>query len=144
MKKPDYTFKILTTAAEMEKHYELIKQLEHGYDKKEYGRLLSEMIPNGYCQMVALDGDKCVAIAGYWINTKLFTGKYGELDNVVVDSAHRSQGIGDELCKRIEADAIEKGCKYIVLDCFLENKRAQQFYNRLGYFARGYHMIKKM
>jgi len=144
MNSNSYHFELLTTVAEMKKHYDIIKQLEHGYDKKEYARLLAEMIPNGYCQMTAYDNDKCVALAGYWINTKLFTGKYGELDNVVVDVKYRSMGIGAQLCKKIEEDAITRGCKFMVLDCFLENKRAQEFYNRLGYFARGFHMIKKL
>ena len=140
-----YHFKILHTIPEMLQFIDLVKQLHaHDYDKEEYGRMLGEMVPHGYCQVSAFDGEKCVGIAGYWINTKLFTGKYAELDNVVTDSAYRGKGIGTELCRFIEKDAITKGCKYIVLDVFLENKRAQEFYNRLGYIARGYHMIKKV
>ena len=140
-----YRFEILKTADEMLRYVDLLWQLPaHEYNEAEYVEMLNEMIPHGYSQVAVFIEDKCVGIAGYWINTKLFTGKYAELDNVVIDKDYRSKGIGAELCIFIEKDAIAKGCKYIVLDCFLENVRAQEFYNKLGYAARGYHMIKKV
>ncbi len=140
-----YRFEILDTVEKMLPHLPLLQQLPtHEYDETQYMQMLSEMIPNGYSQVAVFEEDKCVGVAGYWINTKLFTGKYAELDNVLIDKDYRSKGIGEELCSFIEKDAIAKGCKYIVLDCFLENNRAQEFYNKLGYVAKGYHMIKKV
>ena len=53
--------------------------------KKKYVALLEEMVPNGYKQIAIYDINKLVAVSGYWINTKLYSGRYLEIDNFVVD-----------------------------------------------------------
>jgi len=134
----------LHTVEEMLPHQHIVEQLGHGNSAETYRQYLSEMIPKGYSQMAVFKGETCIAIAGYFINIKLFSGKYVELDNVVVDAAHRSSGVGRILCKAIEEEGIKQGCKVSVLDAYVENQDAHRFYFREGYTIKGFHFYKKL
>jgi GNAT superfamily N-acetyltransferase len=54
-----------------------------------------------------------------------------ELQQIWVDEALRRRGIGAALMQRVEAIAIESGCRLIYLDTF--TFQAPEFYYRLGY-----------
>ena len=90
------------------------------------------------------DGDFCAGLSGIWISTKIYSGKYLEMDNVVIDASYRSKGIGTLLTDFITKYAVESGCKTMMLDAYLENDKAHAFYERAGFVRRGYHFIKKM
>ncbi len=62
------------------------------------------------------------------MNTKLFSGKYIDVDNVIVDPTHRSKGIGSVLMKWIEKHAKDIDAKMIVLDAFVGSTQAHKFY----------------
>ncbi|HEX2608954.1 MAG TPA: GNAT family N-acetyltransferase [Flavisolibacter sp.] len=139
-----YTLRWLTTADDMLPYYNLVLQLGYSFTPEQYRGYLEQMIPKGYHQLVVLHEDKAVGMSGYWINIKLFSGPYVELDNVVVDEAYRNAGIGKILCEAIEKKAAEQGCTVAVLDAYVENFKAHRFYYRQGYIARGYHFLKKL
>jgi hypothetical protein len=42
------------------------------------------MIPNNYKQIAVFEGDVCVGLSGLWSGTKLWSGKYLEIDNFIV------------------------------------------------------------
>lgn len=138
-----YEYRILTTVDEMLPYYEIVVQMPYSFDRDQYATYLAGMIPNGYSQMVLLQEGKCVALAGFWINTKLYCGKYVELDNVIVPAGHRDKGAGGLLCRAIEKEAIRQECTTALLDAYVENHRAHRFYIREGYIIRGYHFLKK-
>jgi ribosomal protein S18 acetylase RimI-like enzyme len=137
-------FKILTNSHEMMDCYELIKLLNPELGQQEYAHLISEMIPNHYKQLIALQNGLIMGVCGYWINTKIYCGKYIELDNVVVDSKNRNQKIGEQLCLKVLEIAEKEHCKVAMLDAYLENEEAHRFYERLGYRKEGFHFIKKL
>ena len=64
------------------------------------------------------------ALARWW-------GVACELQQIWVDEAWRRRGIGASLMQRVEATAIERGCRLIYLDTF--TFQAPGFYYRLGY-----------
>lgn len=138
-----YTFKELTSQ-EMLEHISIIQQLQPQLTLEEYKRLLPKMLPNGYGQVAIFDGAKCIGISGYWINTKLYSGKYLEMDNVVVDENYRSKGIRKLLCDWCINKAKETNCKKVMLDAYIENEKAHHFYEREGFTKRGYHFIKTL
>ena len=55
------------------------------------------------------------------------------IDNIVVRSAFRSQGIGKLLAEKIEAWAVEKRAGSIELNVYEFNEKAVSFYEKLGY-----------
>ncbi len=125
-------------------NYLLIKQLSPQLTEDQYTTLLGEMVPNNYFQAAAYEGDNCVAVSGYWICTKLYSGKYIEIDNFVVDHHHRGKNVGKLLLDWMLEEGRKNGCKTAMLDAYVENFRAHHFYYREGFIARGFHYLKAL
>lgn len=137
-----YVIRELATLADMEANLALLQHLNPTLQAAAYRTMLEDMIPNGYKQVAVYDGDKVIGLSGYWIITKLYCGKYIEMDNVVVNPAWRSRGIGQLLCNWIKEKAKSSGCKSIHLDVYAHNKHAHRFYFREGFMIEGFHMIQ--
>jgi GNAT superfamily N-acetyltransferase len=138
-----YTLKEINSIPEMLKYISVIRELGGpGVTEEGYKKELEAMIPMGYGQVGIFENNECIGLSGFWINTKLYSGKYLEMDNVVVLPAYRSRGIGKLLCDWCEQKAKENNCKVLMLDAYLENEKAHKFYEREGFFKRGYHFIK--
>ncbi len=55
------------------------------------------------------------------------------LSNIVVSDSFRGRGVGAALMKKLEQDAIARGCEKVVLETNAENTRAISFYTGLGF-----------
>ena len=104
---------------------------------------LDEMIIQGYKCIGIFDGDKLVGICGIWILTKYYVGKHIEPDNVFISSEYQNQSIGTKLMAWITKYAKENGCIASELNCYLNNKMAQKFWEKDGYKVIGLHFQKK-
>lgn len=131
----------LTTKDEMLSCLELLKEVYPTLTLEEYDRELDEMMPHKYGQVVVMDGELLAGLTGYWIGSKLWCGKYLELDNVVVSEAYRSQGVGKILFDFMEKRAIEEKCTMLALDSYTSNFKAHKFFYGQGYAPRGFHFI---
>ena len=105
----------LTTMEEMVAQIDTIRFLYPNISLEKYQSFLLEMIPHNYTQIAVFENEKCIGITGCWSATKLWTGKYLEIDNFVVNPEHRSKGIGKILTDFIEKKAVDLGCSSIVL-----------------------------
>lgn len=92
----------------------------------------------------AFEDGQLAAVAGVWIATKIWCGRYLEIDNLVVDAGRRSSGLGSALMKHLEALAIEEKCNIGVLDSYTSNHASHRLYHRLGFEIRGFHFIKPL
>jgi ribosomal protein S18 acetylase RimI-like enzyme len=90
----------------------------------------------------AFAGDTLVGVCSAWIATKIWCGRYLEIDNLVVDPAHRSSGLGTLMIQHLEALGRERDCKLLVLDSYTSNHPSHRLYHRLGFEIWGYHFIK--
>ena len=99
-----YNFQILTKKSEMLPHWALIAQLNNAVTEAYLDEVLDDMIAHQYRMVVVLDGEHCAGLAGIWVSTKIYSGKYLEMDNVVVDKDYRSKGIGTLLTNYITLD----------------------------------------
>ncbi len=134
----------LTTKAEMLEQLPIIQQLYEGYTLEKYNSLLNEMLPINYKQVIIKENNETIALAGYWIATKLWCGRYLELDNVIVHQNHRSKGIGKVLTEYLIDKAIKNDCTMAVLDAYTTNFAAQKFYMNQGFVPKGFHFVKKL
>lgn len=132
----------LTTIDEMMEQFSLIQQLYPDYSPEKYHDLLSAMLPNNYKQLIVVENGITIALAGFWIGTKLWSGKYLELDNVVVHEDFRSKGIGSIMTDYLNQKAMDEQCNMIVLDAFSTNFGAHKFYMNHGFVPKGFHFIK--
>lgn len=136
------TLKELSTKNEMLQQLPLIQQLYPEFTEQIYGDLLDEMLPNNYKQLVAFENETPVGLSGFWVGTKLWCGKYLELDNVIVHSNHRSKGVGKVLTEHLNQKAIDLGCKVVALDAYTNNFVAHKFYFNHGFVPKGFHFVK--
>ncbi|MCR9172725.1 MAG: GNAT family N-acetyltransferase [bacterium] len=131
----------LKTKEEMLENFALIQEMYPTITFEEYSNELDIMLPHNYGQVVIYDGTTCAGLTGYWIGSKLWCGKYMELDNVVVSSKYRRQGIGQRLFEHMEAKAKELGCTMLALDSYTDNFEAHRFFYEQKYVPRGFHFI---
>ena len=139
-----FTIREILTKEEMISLFPLVKELNSKLKKSDYKVMLSDMLAHGYRMVAVFDGKNCAGLSGFWISTKIYSGKYVELDNVIVGKYYRSHGLGKLLCDWIIAEAKKQNCKTAMLDAYVENAAAHKFYFREGYMIRGFHFIKKL
>ena len=134
--------KELTSLKEMLAQIEMMQFLYPNMTIDKYKSFLEDMIPKSYKQVAIFEDTICVGLTGFWFGTKLWTGKYIEIDNFIVHPDYRKKGIGKIISEFIDNKAKELNCTCIVLDAFTGNFPAHRFYYNLGYVPRGFHFIK--
>lgn len=124
--------------------YPFLKLLNADMQQQEFEQLLKEVMQLNYKMFCVYKDDTCIAIAGCWIGTKFYSGKYLEMDNVVVLPEYRNLGAGKLLCDFFLQYAQQQQCKTIMLDAYRENTAAHRFYEREGFIKKGFHFIKRL
>ena len=132
----------LKTISEMISQLSVMQELYPSLTEIQYHEMLSEMLPNNYGQIAVFENEKCVGISGYWIGTKLWCGKYLELDNVIVSKEYRSKGVGKILSDFLDKKAHLNNCTILVLDAYTSNFKAHRFYYNQGFSPKGFHFVK--
>ena len=126
---------------EMLKNLPVLQDLYPSLTLSEYSSELDLMLPHNYGQVGVFEGDICLGLSGFWIGTKLWCGKYLELDNIVVSKTQRSQGIGKLLFDFIHKKALENDCTMLSLDSYTTNFNAHKFFYKEGFAPKGFHFI---
>lgn len=130
------------TVAEMLSQFEMIQFLYPKMQIETYENYLNDMTAHNYKQLAVFENETCVGITGFWFGTKLWTGKYLEIDNFVTHPSHRKKGIAKLMTDYLSEKAHNLDCTCIVLDAFTGNFDAHRFYYNQGYKPRGFHFIK--
>ena len=126
---------------EMLKNLSVLQDLYPSLTLSEYSSELDVMLPHNYGQVGVFEGDICLGLSGFWIGTKLWCGKYLELDNIVVSKTQRSQGIGKLLFDFLHKKALENDCTMLSLDSYTTNFKAHKFFYKEGFAPKGFHFI---
>ena len=134
--------RILTQKEEMLQQLEIIQQLYPDYSMEKYGTLLDDMLKVNYQQIIVTENNQTIALTGVWTGTKLWSGKYIEIDSFVVHEAFRGQKIGDILIEEVHKIAKKVHANQIVLDAFTTNFAAGKFYINHGFEPKGFHFVK--
>jgi len=137
-----YQIKELITIEEMLKELAIVQQLYPKFSLEQYRALLLQMIPHNYKQLIVTYEGKTVGLSGFWIGVKLWSGKYLELDNVIVHPDFRSKGIGSLLTTKLNEIATTNDCNIMALDAYTTNFAAQKFYFNHGFVPKGFHFVK--
>src|ERR1044072_5465207 len=107
----NWIIKKLETLDEMLTTFHLVKELTPDLDPDNYKSMLKEMVPHNYRQVAVYDGDKLIGVSGYWIATKIYSGRYLEIDNFVIAKEYRSQNIGKLMINWMLIEANQSNCK---------------------------------
>ncbi len=126
---------------EMISAYKLINEMYPTISLEDYSNELDLMLLNNYKQIAVFEHEEMIGISGFWVGTKLWCGKYLELDNVFTSTKHRSKGVGDLIFTYLEKKALELNCTMLALDSYTDNFKAHKFFFKKGYIPRGFHFI---
>jgi ribosomal protein S18 acetylase RimI-like enzyme len=127
----------------MQDSYQLLVQMYPELTEAKYQALLPDMIAKSYKQIQAITENKVVGVVAFWLIPRLWlSGNSLDLDNFVVDNAHRSVGIGNILLNAIEEKAKELNCVAVVLDAYTNNFSAIKFYVKNDFIQKGFHFVK--
>jgi GNAT superfamily N-acetyltransferase len=125
--------------------FAVLKELRQHLEFEEFMAIYEEAgKSNGYELVAAEQDGEIVAVMGYRILWDLVRGKHVYVDDLVSTATKRSQGLGEELLSYAEEVARANGCNTLRLCAVIENERAIQFYDRLGWTKRSYAYTKKL
>ena len=129
---------------EMKNNFDLIQVMYPDLSFETYERMLQEMLPNQYFQLIAIQNNQKIGLTGFWINTKLWSGKYLEIDHFVIAPDFRSSGVGSKMVAYLEEKAKREYCKMITLDAYTNNFKAHKFFYNQGFIPKGFHFLKEI
>lgn len=100
-------------------------------------------LPNFICFGFFMNS-KLIGVSNGWISIHFYCGKRLELDNVIIDATHRSQGLGQKFIDKIEQYAIENKFDTVELNTYVGNSKSHKYYFNAGYSILGFHFQKKL
>ncbi len=126
--------------------FPLVCQLNPDIDERSFRGCLKRMLKEGYRCIGAFSrkSDSLIGCAGFWTGTRFWCGAFIEPDNVVVDRAHRSMGIGKKLMEWIEREGLRRKCRILKLETYTVNTNARRFYGQKAYEEPGVVMVKPL
>jgi GNAT superfamily N-acetyltransferase len=135
--------KELKSLEEMLEQLPILQELYPSLTKEAYEKDLIDMLPNNlYGQIAVFEGETCLGLTGYWIGTKLWCGKYLEIDNLIVSEKQRSTGVGKRMFEFLAAKATQEKCTMMALDSYTSNFKAHKFFYNQSFAPKGFHFIR--
>jgi len=133
------TIHIATTPTEINRCFLVMSQLRPLLIAEEFvGRIQTQQV-EGY-QLAFLEHEGAiVAVAGFRLQTLLWSGKTFYVDDLVTDASVRSQGYGEAMLTWLIALAREAGCSTFMLDSGTHRHEAHAFYFRHGLRISDFH-----
>ncbi len=134
--------KELKSLEEMLEQLPILQELYPSLTLDAYRNDLIDMLPNNhYGQIAVFEGETCLGLTGYWIGTKLWCGKYLEIDNLIVSEKQRSTGVGKQMFDYLAAKAMQENCTMMALDSYTSNFKAHKFFYNQSFAPKGFHFI---
>jgi GNAT superfamily N-acetyltransferase len=137
------TIKELQGKDEMLAQLTVMQELYPTLTRDTYSALLDSMLPNNkYGQVAVFHDHDCIGISGFWIGTKVWCGKYLEIDNLVVAEKFRSLGAGKMIFDYLANKASNESCSMMALDSYTSNFKAHKFFYNEGFGPKGFHFVR--
>jgi GNAT superfamily N-acetyltransferase len=130
---------IATTADEIDRCFPVMRQLRPMLVAEEFVGRIQIQQAEGYQLAVLEDKGVVSAVAGFRLQTLLWSGRTLYVDDLVTDEAMRSQGHGEAMLKWLIALAREAGCTTFMLDSGTHRHEAHAFYFRNGLRISDFH-----
>jgi len=89
--------------------------------------------PEAICLIAVADNQPIGYIAASPKEINYRNSKYIEIENMGVNPANQSQGIGSQLMNQCLQFAKEKGYQKVYINCYFQNTKAVNFYRRNGF-----------
>jgi GNAT superfamily N-acetyltransferase len=133
------TIQIATTDDEINRCFPVMHQLRPTLLAEEFVSRIKVQQAEGY-QLAFLEEDGAVAsVAGFRLQTLLWSGRSLYVDDLVTDAAQRSKGHGEAMLAWLIALAREADCTTFMLDSGTHRHEAHTFYFRNGLRISDFH-----
>jgi GNAT superfamily N-acetyltransferase len=133
------TIQIATTDDEINRCFPVMHQLRPTLLAEEFVSRIKVQQAEGY-QLAFLEEDGAVAsVAGFRLQTLLWSGRSLYVDDLVTDAAQRSKGHGEAMLAWLIALAREADCTTFMLDSGTHRHEAHAFYFRNGLRISDFH-----
>ena len=133
------SIQIAQTGAEIERCFPVMHQLRPMLNAENFVRRVQAQQAEGYQLAFIEDEGRVVSVAGFRVQTMLWSGKTLYVDDLVTDEVHRSKGYGEAMLKGLIALAQGAGCETFALDSGVHRQEAHAFYFRQGLRITDFH-----
>jgi ribosomal protein S18 acetylase RimI-like enzyme len=122
-------------ASELRDINALLRQLSAG-DKTCSLVTLKRILGNENIEVWIVRSDKRIIGMGTPVETPMFSGSSGDIEDIVVDERYRGQGLGSKITKKLIARAKARGCRHAELTSRPSRVAANNLYKKLGFTIR--------
>ncbi len=129
---------------EAKKHFPIIQEVRTHLDIETYLETLVAAREQGYKMLGLFEDNHCLAIMGYRMIVDFVHGKHLYIDDLVVTSKRRGQGLGPVLLSHAEELAKEQNCLQVRLCTGIDSQRAKNFYEKNNWNLRAVAYKKKL
>jgi GNAT superfamily N-acetyltransferase len=130
---------IAATPAEIDRCFPVMSQLRPTLIAAEFVDRVQIQQAEGYQLAFLEEEGAVVAVAGFRLQTLLWSGRTLYVDDLVTDAVLRSQGHGGTMLNWLIALAREAGCTTFMLDSGTHRHEAHAFYFRHGLRVSDFH-----
>jgi GNAT superfamily N-acetyltransferase len=125
--------------------FQIMRELRpHLTDAETFAIQVRRQSVQGYRLLAAWQNNEVKGLAGYRFLENLIYGRFLYVDDLVIASDARSQGLGAELIDTVRDEAKWTSCAHLVLDTGLANALGQRFYFRQGMLPKGLHFCQQL
>ncbi|HTD96408.1 MAG TPA: GNAT family N-acetyltransferase [Edaphobacter sp.] len=130
---------IATTAAEIDRCFPVMHQLRPLLVAEEFAERIAIQQAEGYRLAFLEHEGVVVSVAGFRLQTVLWSGRTLYVDDLVTYAAARSKGFGETMLTWLIEFAREAGCATFSLDSGTHRHQAHAFYFRHGLKITDFH-----
>jgi GNAT superfamily N-acetyltransferase len=129
---------------DINKCWEVIKQLRPHLNKEDFLSVIKEMISEGYILAFIEKGEKAVAAIGFRYLQFLYIGKHYYIDDLSTLENEQGKGYAGVLLDFVFDLAKEKGFKAVTLDSGYQRNKAHRLYLNKGFTLNSHHFVKQI
>ena len=111
--------------------------------RERYLHILERHAADYHCIGCWSDG-QLIGLSGAWIMTKVWCGKYLEVDHLIVHPSQRLRGAASMMLQHWQGVATAEQCNIVVLDSYTSNFDSHRLYHKHGFEIWGFHFVKSL
>jgi GNAT superfamily N-acetyltransferase len=116
-------------SVDLEECFNVLSELRSFESFESFRARLSRQKDKGYVLLAAVENGNVIGLIGYQFGENFARGKFVNIDDLVVSSHHRANGVGTRLLNHVKDIARESGAVWFFLNA---RKEAIPFYEKYG------------
>jgi GNAT superfamily N-acetyltransferase len=132
---------LATSGPEISACYPVMAELRPHLKAVEFVPRVLHLMNTTAFELAFLDDDGIKAVAGFRVSEWLHSGRYLEIEDLVVTSGARSKGYGGRLFDWLAAQAASRSCRQMRLVSGVKRTAAHRFYLRKGMVIEAHYFV---